>query len=70
MHALFDCKAVVDVWLNSFCYWMLHEFRGENAAEFLLFMYVKMNKEDFEVFTMVLWFVWRERNSVVQQDAS
>lgn len=60
-HALIFCDAAVRIWSNSVFWDRLNSFRGDRMDYLLLALFEVERREIFEVFLMVLWFVWKGR---------
>ena len=41
---------------------MIKQFSGSTAADFLLYLWEKLERDQFGVACVLLWFVWRVRN--------
>ena len=53
------------VWQSSFCARMLEEYTGDLIVDLFIFLFKKLKKEGFEVFAVILWFVWKDRNNII-----
>ncbi|KAI9191588.1 hypothetical protein LWI28_010488 [Acer negundo] len=63
------CKAV-DVWSSSVFWSLITGWKGLNCIDLLRWLISKVKMEEMEVFCIVLWAVWRDRNCFIHQKQS
>lgn len=64
-HALWGCEGVRVIWEGTALWQNLKRFGGGPLSELCLFVASNCTKDDLEVFCMVLWSIWLDRNSRV-----
>ena len=66
-HALFTCPAIQEVWLESIFRELWGTWESRPAYLILLQMAERGKRAEFEVFCMLVWMVWKDRNSSIHR---
>ncbi|PON94240.1 NUDIX hydrolase domain-like [Trema orientale] len=61
--ALVQGGEVKETWSQSFCWVHLSEYKGYEFSSWILYLYDRLNREDFEITTIILRFLWCQRNN-------
>ncbi|KAK3183029.1 hypothetical protein Dsin_030315 [Dipteronia sinensis] len=69
-HALIWCSKDVEVWSSSVFWSLIADWKGLYCDELLRWLLSKVKMEDLEVFCIVIWAIWRERNCFIHQKKS
>ncbi|KAF4366593.1 hypothetical protein F8388_004257 [Cannabis sativa] len=64
-HALVFCSSLLPLWTNLRVWHHLYRGRTGSLAELLVYLFDVLSKEEFELISMVWWWVWYDRNSVL-----
>ncbi|KAF4355512.1 hypothetical protein G4B88_028660 [Cannabis sativa] len=64
-HALVFCSSLLPRWTNMRVWHHLYRGRMGSLAELLVYLFDVLSKEEFELISMVWWWVWYDRNSVL-----
>ncbi|PON65030.1 hypothetical protein PanWU01x14_119470 [Parasponia andersonii] len=54
---------VKETWSQSFCWVHLSKYKSHKFSSSILYLFDHLNREDFEITTIILWFLWRQRNN-------
>ena len=63
LRALVQGGEVKETWSQSFCWVHLSEYKGYEFSSWILYLYDRLNREDFEITTIILRFLWCQRNN-------
>ena len=63
MHVFVTCNYAEYVWRNEACWDPIQLLQYGCIADFLVAVFTKLSKEEFCLFSLILWCLWNERNS-------
>ncbi|PON76479.1 hypothetical protein PanWU01x14_035330, partial [Parasponia andersonii] len=69
-HALVHCEIAKTYWGLTVWWHKIESFRGETMDEFLLFLFILLDKHNFAAFCVVLWYLWYERNKFIHKQVN